>query len=332
MATLHAGQHRHHNLLQRVLHSQICPITSNGQHAPAVSDSALRPKLASRDVLRPCAEEVSSRTCKEAPALSAPIAALGWSAAHADNKSAAQHASVGLDSHEMLCSDLQPRQPIAMRPFHRQQDGPAADYPLSAVGPMLGMAYKDTPHQDPQLDALLHDVQAQPSDVPLAPWCAQSWQDPPDSPADSCSSQHWHSPVSLPMLAKEPGLADRSQSSEVLGMPAACLLKALQNTQPGREAVELRAHETCAAKHSRADRSSCEAAGAAETDKAHGAANVGEDIQGPSTPGGRPGNDSAQQEGSKRMQQPGMASLLQQDIASLRGQVGPPAHSQDDLP
>ena len=219
-----------------------------------------------------------------------------------------------------------------MQPFQRQQDGLAADCHLSTVGPMHGEAYQNAPQQDPQLDALLHDVQAQPSGVPLAPWCAQSWQALADSPAESSSSDQRHIPFRPPMLAKKHCLAERDHRSEVQAVPPACLLEVSQDPQPGRKGLELRAHETCDAKLSRAGASSDEAAGAAETGESQGAPDVGEDIQGPSTPAGRPGSDSAQQEGRKRAQQHGTASLLQQDVASLRGQVEPPAHHQDDLP
>ena len=235
-----------------------------------------------------------------------------------------KQASAPNDNHELLCNDLQPREPITVQPFQRQLDDAATGSHASLVGSTSGRACAALPQGDPQMEALLQEVQGQPLDVTQATSCEQSWQALTDSPADSCSPDLRQTPFWQPMLCKKACLDERAQSSEIQAKPAASLPQPLRDTQPASDAPELRAQETCAAHDYHLEGRSHEAAGAAQDGLSHDAAGGSEDMQGPSTPAGRPGMDRAKQDGGKQEQQPEMASLLQQDVASLKGQVRPP--------
>ena len=323
-----AGQHRHHDLLQRVLSSQKHPSSSERQLALCVPDIALERQSASESAPEQRAEELLARAVVNISTPPALTAVVGVPPT-IKGGGAAQHASACLESHDVQCNDLQPREPIALQPFQRQLDASPTHSHASRAGPLFKTA-PDMLQPDPQMEAILCEAQAQLSGVTQAACCKQDWQDLIDSPADTYSSDQWQTPVSQPTLSQEACLDEETQASGTRARRAASLPKAQQDPQQGREATELRLHKACPAKHSRPDMAACEAAGAAQTETAEGASDRSEDMQGPSTPAGRPGRDKAKQDIGEQKQRRGMASVLQQDVASLKGQVSPPAHHQDD--
>ena len=318
MCSSRAGRHRHQGLLQRVLSSRDHPSSSERRLAPFVPDVALQPQSESDDRPKQWAEEPSAIALMITSTPPALIATPNQSSA-AKDEGAAQHASAHLGSHRVLCVNPQPREAIALQPFQRQLDAPAILSRASKAG--AKSTPSTVPRSDPQMEALLCEAQAQASGVTQATHCLESWQGLTDFPTDSYGSDQCHKPVSQPPL---------SHTSWIQAMPAASLSKAQQGKLHNTEATEMRAHETCHGKHSRPDRTSCEAAGAAQAETIQDASDLSEDLQGPSTPAARPGRDNAKQEGVQQKQQPGMASLLQQDVASLKGQVSPLAHHWDD--
>ena len=241
----------------------------------------------------------------------------------------AQHASAHRGSHKMQSSELRPREPIALQPFQRQPDGQGMHSHAGKAGTMPGSP-SNAPQSDPQMEALLREAQAQPTDAMMAAYCLQNWQDLTASTADSYSSDPGHVPIRQPMVFQEAHLKEETQTSRLPARPAAPVPKAQQDMPQGREAIDLRLHEACPSKRSRPVGSSPEAANAAQTETAQDSSDMSEDMQAPSTPAGRPGRDNAMQDGGEQKQQPGMASLLQQDVASLKGQVRPLARHQDD--
>ena len=317
--------------MQRVLSSQHHPSGDKGQLAPSGPGNAPKPQSASRDLLQQHAEDTSGRARRDSSAPSAPEEAAPGERSAAEQEDAAEHGSARVGSSEMPCSDPLPREPISMQPFQRQLHGAAACSHASLVGMSSGGACEDLPEHDPQMEALLHEAQVKPSGAMQTTAWEQDWQACTDSPADSCSSDRRPTHFRQPVKSKKACLDEGIPSSESQAMPAASLVIALRAMQPARDAPELRAQEACAAQDNHMHGWTFEASGVAQNVISQNSAGGSEEIQGPSTPAGRPGTDRAKQDAGKPMQQPEMASLLQQDVASLKGQVTSPPRLQNAI-
>lgn len=285
---------------------------------PSVSVTDTTQELCLEDKLK-YAQDLSGTAGKDASASLGLKAALGGMAAEDEGSASAQ-----VDDHETLCNNLLPRQPIAMQPFQRQLSGPATGRHAGTGRPTVGRAYGDMPQDDPQMEALLHGGDAQPQSEMQARPCERSWQALTDFPADRYGSGQWQAPFQQHLVSKEACLEDSTQGISPKAAATASLPISLRDLQPAREATELRGHESAAEHSCPADWSS-EAAEVAQI-VTHDASEASGDIQGPSTPAGRAGKDEAKQDTAKHKQWPEMASLLQQDMASLKAQVRPPAH------
>ena len=174
------------------------------------------------------------------------------------------------------------------------------------------------------MEALLHGGDAQPQTKMQATSCEQSWQAPTDFPADSYGSGQRQIPLRQPVVSKEACLKGGARGSNPNAATEASQPRPMQDLQPAREVTELKARASAAEDSPDWSREAAEAA----QNMMHDALDVSQDIQGPSTPAGRAGRDQAKQDTAKHRQPPEMTSLLQQDMASLKAQVRPPAHMQ----